>query len=1512
MNFQDSNQQNSVIVTQQQKIYQDELSFLNLPALNKSFHERSSSSSSSSDSEGFDRSSESNPYGSSSSSSSSSSEDIEEAIKERIKSQKLVRLRTGEKYIRNITQILQYFLEKDKINEQTELKNKQQLLKKLNLTKFDIIIFYLSAYLQDREDDIQILFDKLKAQIMDTREKKDDKKVNQMIYFLVEESKKKDKMIIYNFIIDNSSYFMRRVMEDKNIFYEIYLQITQNPKINQSSLQSKLSVSISTIHKVLQTKRYEQILYLVKNSVKIEHSSDQILFKLHDKLSFEGYLYKPLPRVDLKLTILFYLQKHKDHDLIKQLLFGIQLPYDEKEEILQALIKHKANSLSKDIFRELEESNQQIHNENLLKYSLNVQNYDFLWFLTSQQQELMLGWLNDEETQQKLIDCLYHAEGKNFEYLIYYLKRIQLFSQRKKIQLLAETLIHRMEQGKEGQFIYTFYNPLKICLLVCELLTQIIEKVVRDKSILIKAHSHYYKFAQIFCFYQNDHQLLMELLKDIDLEKRKTAYLMNESVGSIILSTQIVDDAIEAIYNGNIAPKTKLLEMFSITQNLFYKEKIDYEKYINPSSRDNFVIFNSSYQNHHYNYQRVVWTYNCKVRNYLDQFFTIVLMVIIFGNFFNIFSPQLDLQNLQSVDSSSPDYAAQETQIINNIQSVYYQFQIWLDIIVSINFILKPIFISFFKITQKIPYEIYTQEIYGFILGLLSLFQLLVIPNLQYIQEPNRYSMLMVFRILYMGFVFIQFMTSLKSYKVTGPMITAMYQVVQECNKFSFIFIIINVGFVFTAYFSFYENTNGRFVSIIQTLLYLIEALFAQFQFSDFMEPSPVYASIFLIIFLLVGPVVFMQLLVAVLTYSFEKASRVGRIQYNVGVIDNVKYLEYDSQNGCLATLPCVGSFLNIFFMIPYLFIDKTIPLREQSNDKLRTISKALVRLGYFPIYFCVMVSGIIVNLVCSPLFYLVNFLRIYREKGKEQTKTYKLKRLLKWLFFGYYYMLVQLYNDCKINHQYLNYGKYLNEREEQTISNSTYSIVASVAKSLYLQLSEYKTKMVLSEFLNAILKKMKIMEQRIREKQRRLEQEQLDKDEIQVKFEEEEEVIKKESKLNLSKKQSSKQNNPQDINTLVAISSKKTSQINENEDELIKKKEQNILTNSQINFGLESNLATEPVEIQQTLGIVQTEQMIISDSNNGSNKTAKNDKNQSNSDDLKLEEEGDNLSDQQKANVLKSSKNKKVELLAKKSNLKSNKKVRINDDDYQKQNKRNQKTETIFLEEEYQAGQKSEKDKKTINIGENKNQNIFNQETINKSFKESDLLVNSFDLKRACLFRYNKSAPGFSLEMSLSPDKKREDDEQNIENPKLQIWQQLASKQNILEQSTPIQMSKTKKTTYQMWKELKKEDDQNTFGLFTDVDLLFQFLDAFVIEEQKPDDDEDSHDNYFNKNISNEEMIDMIYVENLIKLMHYYTKNDVKLARFSIVSQTIKRLFSGTWTQPDPYWGNYGDKIQN
>lgn len=47
------------------------------------------------------------------------------------------------------------------------------------------------------------------------------------------------------------------------------------------------------------------------------------------------------------------------------------------------------------------------------------------------------------------------------------------------------------------------------------------------------------------------------------------------------------------MWNGNIAPKTSLLEMFSITQNLFFKDQCDYVRSLFPLSRDKFMILNT-------------------------------------------------------------------------------------------------------------------------------------------------------------------------------------------------------------------------------------------------------------------------------------------------------------------------------------------------------------------------------------------------------------------------------------------------------------------------------------------------------------------------------------------------------------------------------------------------------------------------------------------------------------------------------------------------------------------------------------------------------------------------------------------------------------------------------------------------------------------------------------------------------------------------------------------------------
>jgi len=74
-----------------------------------------------------------------------------------------------------------------------------------------------------------------------------------------------------------------------------------------------------------------------------------------------------------------------------------------------------------------------------------------------------------------MIKDLSTAEGKNFELLIYFFKKITIWRDKNLSKEIAQTLDERLNDSIENNFLLTFYNPLKISILLIELLDQIIE-----------------------------------------------------------------------------------------------------------------------------------------------------------------------------------------------------------------------------------------------------------------------------------------------------------------------------------------------------------------------------------------------------------------------------------------------------------------------------------------------------------------------------------------------------------------------------------------------------------------------------------------------------------------------------------------------------------------------------------------------------------------------------------------------------------------------------------------------------------------------------------------------------------------------------------------------------------------------------------------------------------------------------------------------------------------------------
>jgi len=86
-----------------------------------------------------------------------------------------------------------------------------------------------------------------------------------------------------------------------------------------------------------------------------------------------------------------------------------------------------------------------------------------------------------------------------------------------------------------------------------------------------------------------------------------------------------------------------------------------------------------------------------------------------------------------------------------------------------------------------------------------------------------------------------------------------------------------------------------------------------------------------------------MQLIVAVLTFTFETASRSGRVHYYIGMIANIRNLDYDAVCGCLVAVPIIGSVFNIIFILSHMLSDPDPALKvNKFKSKIRLLIKTI------------------------------------------------------------------------------------------------------------------------------------------------------------------------------------------------------------------------------------------------------------------------------------------------------------------------------------------------------------------------------------------------------------------------------------------------------------------------------------------------------------------------------------------------------------------------------------------
>ena len=122
------------------------------------------------------------------------------------------------------------------------------------------------------------------------------------------------------------------------------------------------------------------------------------------------------------------------------------------------------------------------------------------------------------------------AEGKNFEYIIYFLKKINFWQSKDSPKVIASALTTLINYSlNKKNFLFSFANPFKICILIIEMLNTLISKTLFNRSALVNVRNLYYNFSQFYLKKIQDESLLLEIMRDLDIEGRKLIYVIHEN-----------------------------------------------------------------------------------------------------------------------------------------------------------------------------------------------------------------------------------------------------------------------------------------------------------------------------------------------------------------------------------------------------------------------------------------------------------------------------------------------------------------------------------------------------------------------------------------------------------------------------------------------------------------------------------------------------------------------------------------------------------------------------------------------------------------------------------------------------------------------------------------------------------------------------------------------------------------------------------------------------------------------
>jgi len=581
------------------------------------------------------------------------------------------------------------------------------------------------------------------------------------------------------------------------------------------------------------------------------------------------------------------------------------------------------------------------------------------------------------------------------------------------------------------------------------MLNIMISKTLFNRSSLVNVRTLYYNFSQFYLKKIQDETLLLEIMRDLDIEGRKLIYVIHENNLFELISKENLQDVIDILWNGNMICNNNIFSFYSISQNLFLS------KYNSLLQRKNkfFFVFNNDYLKQNYYMQKSVWKFNCRLKYFIDQLIVLIFGALYYYYFMEIFQLKMQMyQNQLNVGydpfdqdtyiNITDDMLIQEEQIILQIQQYFQNFLI-INLFFAINFPIKLICNYFYQKYKENVLKFYNEDLVSISISIIFATNIVVIYNLKEFGEPDRSLIMQVIDFASIALMATKIIMCTDGSKTFGVLLKALYFIILDSLKFTFIYSLVVLVFVFLGHFLLYDMITVNFQSLPKTLYHLIQIMFNQYSFLDFVDQETILGPIFYIIYVIFIPIFLFNVLVAILTQTFERSTKQGVFLYYQKLIDSIRKLEYNSKIGCLVSIPIIMNPVNLGFLLFYLIKGRSDPYL------LKKINHLMMWIGYAFIMIISLLVLISLNILLMPFAIVINFFFMFYYLIRRRTD---LKKFCIWVFFGAFLIIFSLFKETFLLCQYMITDKGKFKESLKGISKENYILLRRIFLKFYKQ----------------------------------------------------------------------------------------------------------------------------------------------------------------------------------------------------------------------------------------------------------------------------------------------------------------------------------------------------------------------------------------------------------------------------------------------------------------------------